>query len=87
MKTRSLMAGYDFRDRKYSRTPPPIAAASKIAPPPSKKIEPVLRAASPAGTGVGSAPARPGVPSTGWAVAAAKTCGRDVAVGVASSAG
>jgi len=75
------MAGYDFRDRKYSRTPPPSAAANKIAPPPSKKIEPVLRDVSPAGTGVGSAAARPGVPSSGWAVAAAKTCGGGVAVG------
>jgi hypothetical protein len=59
------MAGYDFRDRKYSRTPPPIAAANKIAPPPNKKIEPVLRVVSPAGTGVGSAAARRGVPRTG----------------------
>ena len=87
MKTRSVMAGYDRRERKYSRTPPPIAAANKIAPPPSKSIEPVSRDASPAGTGVGSAPARPGVPSSGWAVAAAKTCGGGVAVGVRSSTG
>ena len=86
MKTRLVMAGYDFRDRKYSRTPPPSAAANKIAPPPSKKIEPVLRDVSPAGTGVGSAVARPGVPSRGWAVAAAKTSGGFVAVGVAWSA-
>jgi len=79
------MAGYDFRDRRYSRTPPPITAANKIAPPPSKKIEPVLRATWPAGTGVDSAAAWPGVPDTGWAVAAAKTCGGCVAVGVTSS--
>jgi hypothetical protein len=79
------MAGYDFRDRKYTRTPPPIAAASKIAPPPSKKTEPVLRVAWSTGTGVGSAAPWPGVPRTGWAVAAAKTCGGCVAVGVASS--
>jgi hypothetical protein len=59
------MAGYDCRDRKFSRTPPPIAAANKIAPPPSKKVEPVSRVVSPAGAGVESAAARPGVPSSG----------------------
>jgi hypothetical protein len=84
MKTCSVISGYDFRDRKYSRTPPPIAAANKIAPPPNKKIEPVLRVVSSTGTGVDSAAAWPGVPSTGWAVAAAKTCGGCVAVGVTS---
>ena len=87
MNTRWVMAGYCRRERKSSRTPPPSAAARTIAPPPNKSIERVLRVASPAGAGVGSAAARPGVPSNGCVVAAANTCGGGVAEGVNSSAG